>query len=275
MNDSLRTDIFLRYTPETISCACIDLAARVLQIPLPKNPIWYLIFGARPDEVHQIMFAILRLYRHRPKPLDELEKLISLIRDKRDDERKKSRFEPIQSTAVPSPQPTTNNTPSSTIVIETATTTTTNEVSATVTTTKESESVSTITNGKSDKDSSNKKTHRTRKYSRSRSSSRSPSRSQRKKKSSHRNRSRSPSNSSRREKYHKDKHYRTHSSHHRRKKDRKRRSSSPSSSSSVSPSNNRSSSYNQKHPLSTKDINHNLHSSKQRNGVSSNRKFKN
>lgn len=32
MNDSLRTDIFLRYTPETISCACIDLAARVLQV---------------------------------------------------------------------------------------------------------------------------------------------------------------------------------------------------------------------------------------------------
>lgn len=32
MNDSLRTDIFLRFTPETISCACIDLAARALQV---------------------------------------------------------------------------------------------------------------------------------------------------------------------------------------------------------------------------------------------------
>jgi hypothetical protein len=32
MNDSLRTDIFLRFSPETISCACIDLAARNLQV---------------------------------------------------------------------------------------------------------------------------------------------------------------------------------------------------------------------------------------------------
>jgi hypothetical protein len=32
MNDSLRTDIFLRFTPETIACACIDLAARTLQV---------------------------------------------------------------------------------------------------------------------------------------------------------------------------------------------------------------------------------------------------
>jgi hypothetical protein len=32
MNDSLRTDIFLRFTPETIACACIDLAARILHV---------------------------------------------------------------------------------------------------------------------------------------------------------------------------------------------------------------------------------------------------
>ena len=32
MNDSLRTDIFLRFTSETIACACIDLAARNLKV---------------------------------------------------------------------------------------------------------------------------------------------------------------------------------------------------------------------------------------------------
>lgn len=32
MNDSLRTDIFLRFPPETIACACIELAARTLQV---------------------------------------------------------------------------------------------------------------------------------------------------------------------------------------------------------------------------------------------------
>ncbi|CAF1525710.1 unnamed protein product, partial [Adineta steineri] len=66
MNDSLRTDIFLRFPPETIACACIDLAARNLQIALPKNPPWYLIFGAKPEEIRYIMIQILRIYKHRP-----------------------------------------------------------------------------------------------------------------------------------------------------------------------------------------------------------------
>jgi hypothetical protein len=84
MNDSLRTDIFLRFTPETIACACIDLAARTLQvklnrkkffsiilfdfkqISLPKNPPWFIIFGTQPEDIHYIMIAILRLYKHRP-----------------------------------------------------------------------------------------------------------------------------------------------------------------------------------------------------------------
>ena len=32
MNDSLRTDVFLRFAPEKIGCACIFLAARVLKV---------------------------------------------------------------------------------------------------------------------------------------------------------------------------------------------------------------------------------------------------
>jgi len=32
MNDSLRTDVFLRYSAEAIACACIELAARNLQV---------------------------------------------------------------------------------------------------------------------------------------------------------------------------------------------------------------------------------------------------
>lgn len=32
MNDGLRTDIFLRYRPETIACACIHLAARTIAV---------------------------------------------------------------------------------------------------------------------------------------------------------------------------------------------------------------------------------------------------
>ena len=40
MNDSLRTDCFVRYQPETIACACIYLSARKLAIPLPRHPAW-------------------------------------------------------------------------------------------------------------------------------------------------------------------------------------------------------------------------------------------
>jgi len=32
MNDSLRTDIFLRFSAETVACACIYLSARALQV---------------------------------------------------------------------------------------------------------------------------------------------------------------------------------------------------------------------------------------------------
>ena len=31
MNDSFRTDVFVRFQPETIACACIYLAVRQLQ----------------------------------------------------------------------------------------------------------------------------------------------------------------------------------------------------------------------------------------------------
>lgn len=38
MNDSLRTDVFVRYPPETIACACIYLSARQLQVFRPIPP---------------------------------------------------------------------------------------------------------------------------------------------------------------------------------------------------------------------------------------------
>lgn len=34
MNDSLRSDVFVRFSPETIACACIFLAARTTQVQL-------------------------------------------------------------------------------------------------------------------------------------------------------------------------------------------------------------------------------------------------
>lgn len=41
MNDSLRTNVFVRFQAETIACACIFLAARALQVigPLFQLPV--------------------------------------------------------------------------------------------------------------------------------------------------------------------------------------------------------------------------------------------
>ncbi|CAF1337907.1 unnamed protein product [Rotaria sordida] len=291
MNDSLRTDIFLRFTPETIACACIDLAARILQIPLPKNPPWYLIFGAQPEEIRYIMIAILRLYNHRPKPLDELEKILNTFREKREDERKKLR--PELGCDSPAQQPTIQISIPSTVISFLTPTIVQQEVPSVITTTTD-EIINTmaIINGKltqkldqgSSRESSTVNNHRhhhrhhhrrKRSSSPSRSSSQSLSRSpihhpQKKKKISHRSRSRSRSSSRKRHRHQKDKrHHSSHTSNNHRKKDKKRRSRSSSR------DDNHYSNNNNKHFLTNNDTNNNIHqrshhySFKQINGVSS------
>ncbi|PNF39464.1 hypothetical protein B7P43_G11072 [Cryptotermes secundus] len=66
MNDSLRTDVFLRYQPETVACACIYLTSRKLNISLPKSPAWFSVFGVSEEDIQDVCFRILRLYK-RPK----------------------------------------------------------------------------------------------------------------------------------------------------------------------------------------------------------------
>uniref|UniRef100_A0A8C6TCK6 Cyclin L1a n=1 Tax=Neogobius melanostomus TaxID=47308 RepID=A0A8C6TCK6_9GOBI len=74
MNDSLRTNVFVRFQAETIACACIYLAARALQIPLPSRPHWYLLFGASEEEMKEICVTTLRLYTRKKPNYDHLEK---------------------------------------------------------------------------------------------------------------------------------------------------------------------------------------------------------
>ncbi|XP_028921934.1 cyclin-L2 isoform X2 [Ornithorhynchus anatinus] len=73
MNDSLRTDVFVRFQPESIACACIYLAARTLEIPLPNRPHWFLLFGASEEEIQEICFKILLLYTRKKVDLTQLE----------------------------------------------------------------------------------------------------------------------------------------------------------------------------------------------------------
>ncbi|VDM37452.1 unnamed protein product [Toxocara canis] len=65
MNDGLRTDIFLRYRPETIACACIFLASRTISKPvaLPQQPFpWFEAFDASDRDVTAISLILLKLY---------------------------------------------------------------------------------------------------------------------------------------------------------------------------------------------------------------------
>uniref|UniRef100_A0A8B9KMV5 Cyclin L1 n=1 Tax=Astyanax mexicanus TaxID=7994 RepID=A0A8B9KMV5_ASTMX len=74
MNDSLRTNVFVRFQAETIACACIYLAARALQFPLPSRPHWYLLFGATEEEIKDICITTLKLYTRKKPNYDQLER---------------------------------------------------------------------------------------------------------------------------------------------------------------------------------------------------------
>ncbi|XP_058653798.1 cyclin-L1 isoform X2 [Onychostoma macrolepis] len=76
MNDALRTNVFVRFEPETIACACIYLAARVLQIPLPSKPYWYLVFGATKEDIREICISTMKLYSREKPNSDQLEKQV-------------------------------------------------------------------------------------------------------------------------------------------------------------------------------------------------------
>ncbi|CAD5112243.1 DgyrCDS1474 [Dimorphilus gyrociliatus] len=80
MNDSLRTNLWLRYKPESISCACIFLASRNMQVPLPNSPPWYRVFGATDAEVEDIALTILNLYELKRMTADFLEEKVNAVK---------------------------------------------------------------------------------------------------------------------------------------------------------------------------------------------------
>ncbi|XP_022111330.1 cyclin-L1-like [Acanthaster planci] len=80
MNDSLRTDVFVRFMPETIACACIFLSARQLNVVLPNNPPWYGLLGTDEAEVKEIALMILRLYARPKKTYEELDRVVERCR---------------------------------------------------------------------------------------------------------------------------------------------------------------------------------------------------
>ncbi|XP_024946407.1 cyclin-L1 isoform X1 [Cephus cinctus] len=93
MNDSLRSDVFLRHQPETVACACVYLGARQLQLPLPSSPAWFCLFKVTEVSIRDVCRRILRLYfRPRVRP-EQLEKRVEELRRKYEEARTKARGE--------------------------------------------------------------------------------------------------------------------------------------------------------------------------------------
>ena len=90
MNDSLRTDIFVRYQPETIACACIYLSARKLGIPLPKKPAWYELLNVEEDDIRDCCYRIICLYQRNKPNQEELEKIVDTLKAAIDEKRKQA-----------------------------------------------------------------------------------------------------------------------------------------------------------------------------------------
>jgi hypothetical protein len=89
MNDSFRTDVFVRYSPEIIACACIALAAQKLRINMSTTPMWHMMFRVQEDDLIDACYRIMVLY-HRPKPnTEKLEAAVEELKKKFQDQRKK------------------------------------------------------------------------------------------------------------------------------------------------------------------------------------------
>jgi len=105
MNDSLRTDCFMRYQPETIACACIYLSARKLGIPLPKKPAWYAVLGVEQDDIKDCCYRIICLYQ-RSKPVQEdLEEVVDNLKAQLDESRRLARGQTTSAVDSPASQP--------------------------------------------------------------------------------------------------------------------------------------------------------------------------
>jgi cyclin L len=75
INDSQRTDVCMRYPPETICCAALWMGARVLQIKLPSDgePPWWELFDAKREDMDTICARVTALYSRPPAAFIDLQ----------------------------------------------------------------------------------------------------------------------------------------------------------------------------------------------------------
>lgn len=207
MNDSLRTDVFMRYQPETIACACIYLSARKLVIPLPNNPPWFGIFRVSEDHIVDICYRIMELYMRAKPNVEKLDAAVEELKKRYMESRNKNKEQntpPAVTTvdrnngshnawggfiqrAIPLPLPTENKSPDKDSRSRSRTRSRSRGSRSPKFTSRSRSRSRSASNDIGDYKSRNKKSHR------SRSRSRSPPSNKNKKKSRHY--SRSPSSS--------------------------------------------------------------------------------
>lgn len=82
-NDSLRLDVFIRYSKEVVACACIQMASEDSQMVFPKSTDgrhWYGLFVNDEQEVRELIDIIRNLYGRKPVNPDSMTRLMYLTK---------------------------------------------------------------------------------------------------------------------------------------------------------------------------------------------------
>lgn len=77
MNDSLQTDVFVRYSPEAVACACLHLSLRILRINVDR---WHLVYRMEEDTLNDICRRIMVIYTRELPEQEVLEEKVSQAR---------------------------------------------------------------------------------------------------------------------------------------------------------------------------------------------------
>lgn len=77
MNDSLQTDVFVRYSPEAIACACLHLSLRVCRINLKR---WHLLYRVDEETLDDICRRIMVIYTSKLPEQEVLEAKVAEAR---------------------------------------------------------------------------------------------------------------------------------------------------------------------------------------------------